>query len=575
MRGLDDSKQDSFGVPLELKKRILPSWKFALAIAGMVVIKLWLTADIRILPFYSPHDALNFVEHAKFIMLGEWFGPYSDLTLIKQPFFPVYLAILSDFGLPLPLANQLLYALACLIACFAVRRIVRSDGVLLALFAVLLWNPLTYGALAWLPYRSQLSESLALLSLACATAILLRRADRVSALVPWSLGLGFSFAAFWLTREESVWLVPSVVTILAASLLSGVSRRRPQLLGAASLTFGCPLAICVAAVLVFKSLNGVHYGWFVTTEQSAPEYISAYNSLARIVSPTADRMVPVPKAARELAYSVSLAARELQPTLEGQIGKNWTAESCKGGNVCRDIGGGWFQWAFRDAVANAGYYTSGPRVQEFYVRLARELDAACDTGSIRCRAKRHTLAPPVGLSDVPVLAERAERGVLAVVTLSNFSIVSWASPNASYPIEIVADYVFVVRSVGTGSPNEYTADQRFKESLLSGIAGAYRALFPPWTILTVVLVTVSLVRRLRRRSIFIPDDVVIFIGACLSWAVLLAILSVIDMLWFPAISSPEYTTSLMPVLFLSFGLVTAANLRRGRPFVRTLLMKRR
>jgi hypothetical protein len=54
---------------------------------------------------------------------------------------------------------------------------------------------------------------------------------------------------------------------------------------------------------------------------------------------------------------------------------------------------GWFVWALRDATAAAGHYTRVAAAQEYYGRLAKELDAACANGELHCQPKTGTLAP--------------------------------------------------------------------------------------------------------------------------------------------------------------------------------------
>ena len=41
-------------------------------------------------------------------------------------------------------------------------------------------------------------------------------------------------------------------------------------------------------------------------------------------------------------------------------------------------------WALRDAVAAAGYYSSGKFPEEYYLRLAQEIDNACSKGRLDC-----------------------------------------------------------------------------------------------------------------------------------------------------------------------------------------------
>lgn len=51
-------------------------------------------------------------------------------------------------------------------------------------------------------------------------------------------------------------------------------------------------------------------------------------------------------------------------------------------------------WALRDAVAAAGYFSSGAQAAAFFQRLANEINAACETKRLDCLDERATMMPP-------------------------------------------------------------------------------------------------------------------------------------------------------------------------------------
>jgi len=424
------------------QRRINDRAAFFWIVAGLVLAKMWLTSDIRIIPFWLPHDAENYVQHARDILGGGWFGVYNDLTLIKEPFYPIYLAFVQETGLTLPLANLLLYAVASLVACLAIRPLVRNGLILGAVFAVLFFNPATYASQAWTAMRSSLNESLALLATACALAIFVRRHAPFRALAKWWIGLGASFAAFWLTREEAIWLVPCLAVILAAYVAS--IRKDPNL-GVKLLGLAIPFAFWNLSDTAVARLNQHFYGWNVVVETKAPEFVSAYNALARIDSGNHNPLVVVPHASREIAYRVSPAARELEPALEGPLGHNWINMVCKYGiHICDDFAGSFFVWAFRDSVAQAGHYTTGTEARNFYLRLASELDRACDSGEIRCRPKGLSIFPNPKLAELPQILAQFRDGVQMETTFSLFGLGHQVVPPNPGVDEL---YAFVVRSL--------------------------------------------------------------------------------------------------------------------------------
>jgi hypothetical protein len=425
---------------------------FLVSVAIAVVVKIWLTSEIRIVPVFGPHDSLNFVEHAKNIVSGNWFGPYSDMTLIKGPSFPIYLAFIEGLGIPLPLAHQLLYAVACFVACLAVRPIVRDWKWLTFVFTVLYFNPFSFSSSAWMALRSQINDSFSLIAVACATALFMRRKAPPRSAVPWLIGLGASFAFFSFNREESIWLLPAVVAGVAAYLWSSRKEERATL-RVRALVCAIPVAIWIGYWGTLCVENGLKYGWYTPVEMTSSEYVSAYSSLGRIIPPAAPPAKPnangqvgsisIPRAAREIAYSVSPAARELRPWLEGAPGRGWIAISCGAGYSCDDIPDGWLVWALRDAVQAAGHYSSGAEARAFYVRLADEIDRACD--HIRCRPKGHTLSPPVSTSDIPAFFANFWHGVRLAITFGQLSVAPWGDSISS--TTTTDEYELVTRAV--------------------------------------------------------------------------------------------------------------------------------
>ena len=424
---------------------------FAIAFFA-IALKLWLVSGIRTLPVVGPHDASNYIEHAKSILLGHWFGSYENLTLIKLPFFPLYIAAVQQLGIPLTLANELFFAFSCVLACIAIRPIVTRGWALGVVFLIVYFNPLSYATLAWIAYRSDVNSSLTLLCFACALALLARRNARPRVIRPWLFGLGFSVAAFWLNREEAVWLIPSLMVIVGAYYWYATHNRKEERAARLS-ALGIPVFIVVAAVNAIMAINGAVYGWPTAVEQQAPEFVSAYNSLARIVPPTPRFRVPVPRSAREIAYRISPAARELQPSLEGRRGNEWAAGTCALWNVCGDIGGGWFIWAFRDSVAGAGHYVSAPAARAFYVQLAAEIDRACDSGQIACTRKSATLLAPIDPAKFPAIIADAGTVLSTLATFSLFSLDHWpvVRPGPGF----YDDYQFVAGSIATDPVTVY------------------------------------------------------------------------------------------------------------------------
>jgi hypothetical protein len=398
-----------------------------LAAAG----SLWLKTGFPVFAISNAgHDDLLFIRQAYSLGAGKWLGSYDNLTHAKGMVYPLLIAVSFLTALPLKIAEQALYLAACGITAWLIFRTSQRRWLALASFALLSLNPVL-----WHPQLARvirdglyLTESLALVPLTIALAGPSGVNWRAPRARPYGLALllGLLSGTFWLTREEGIWILPALGTALAVLGLGSVLREQVCRLGALSRRVvmrwsplgALALAGFVLPVAGVSFLNWTHYGVFRTNDLRAHDFQAAYGALARIQHQSWRPYVVWPKDARESAYTVSPAARELAPTFEGAAGDAWRRAGCEqtGTSPCPEILAGWFVWALRDAVAQAGHYTSAPAARAFYLRLADEVHAACDAGRIPCLPYRATLVPPfraeyIGqtLARVPELVRIATR----------------------------------------------------------------------------------------------------------------------------------------------------------------------
>lgn len=348
------------------------------------------------------YDDGHFVRLAEFLAAGQWLGPYDNLTLAKGAAYSAFLALNHALGLPLKITEHALY-LACGGAlCAAIGAALRSRAAMVACFALLAFNPVL-----WMPQsggrvvREALYTSLSLLLVALAIrAFLLPRGastrEELRAKRGLLVALGLVGAIYWLTREEGAWLVPSLAIACMAWVGAAFARERRRALGPAVAFLGLPLATFLIAVAAVDAANYAAYGVFRNNDFRDRDFPAAYGALSRISHERWQRYVPFPKDAREKAYAASAAARELQPYFEGAGGEFWRSIGCSQTRTdpCPEILSGWFMWALRDAAAQAGHYANAREARAFYRRLAREVNAACDRGTIPCGPPRASLVPP-------------------------------------------------------------------------------------------------------------------------------------------------------------------------------------
>lgn len=366
---------------------------FAVALAS-----LWVRAAIPLLVMESGADDYLFVRLAYALKNGEWLGTYDNYTLVKGMAYPAFIAAASLAGIPLKIAEHLLYLLAAAFAAWLIHNWTRKAWLAFVLFVCLAFNPVLWTDDLAKVAREAIYISLSLAVVLLAAAATLPGMRSHTGRLAFAAAAGLVAGAFWLTREEGLWIVPAVALLVTGG---GALRwrkmdgeRRGVRAALVVMLWALP-AVATFAALVggVALLNWKHYGVFATNDFNAGPFRAAYGALSRIRHDAWQRYVPFPKDARERAYAVSDAARELHDVLDGEGAKFWRTLSCVN-ESCDEIQAAFFPWAIRHGLWLKGYYVSAPQAAAYYRRLATEINSACDAGRIPCLAQRDTLAPP-------------------------------------------------------------------------------------------------------------------------------------------------------------------------------------
>ncbi len=391
--------------PLDLANRFPTRLRWILAGALVALLAGWIQSVLPLTAIGdASHDDALYIRLADSAASGEWLGPYDESTLSKGPFFPLFAAAVARARLPLFQAERGLYAGACALLVLSVASAVRTNATRFVLFAILVLNPVVVTRAV----REGIYPALTLLVLAGGVGVFSWLASSHRRAAAWSGLCGVSLGALWLTREEGIWIVPSVTLLLVAAIFR-VARdpaARPRLLRAVGIAL-LPLPLFAAGVLAVALRNRAVYGVLTVCEPTERPFTSAYGALSRIVPSERKPMVPVSKEARRKAYGQSEAFRKLEPYLEGAIGASWSAISAASlPDTAGEIAGGWFQFALREAAGNAGYYRDARTAMGFWQRVAAELNGACASRRLDCLPERHTLTPPGALAlALPVLRD--------------------------------------------------------------------------------------------------------------------------------------------------------------------------
>lgn len=325
------------------------------------------------------HDDALFISHAYNILKGEWLGDYSQMTLAKGAGYSIFLAANAILGVPITLSIALLYVFSVWWLTTRAIKLGLPKFAGLFFFTLLLFHPEIFPVRI---IRDNIYPALSLLTFAAIIDICFLGQRRIGIFFLY----GLAIALFWITREEGIWVVPALTTLI---LFRGISCWivEPRIEFKDFIKQLVTLGVFVSLpLLCICTVNFIKYEAFLTVDFKDRAFAKSLSLLNSIDSASRISHVPVNKEQREIAYSVSPAFAELRPYFE-ETGTGWTNPGCNiYPHTCGDYAGGWFMWAYRDAVQQKGYYVSYERASEFYQRVIDELTDACKTKKIQCNS---------------------------------------------------------------------------------------------------------------------------------------------------------------------------------------------
>ena len=334
------------------------------------------------------YDDALFIRLGRNIANGQWLGPYNELTLFKAPMYPVFLAGFSLTGIPFNIAQHCIYFFACLYLANVISRICNSSTIEMV-FLIALCCP-TYYAITRV-IREPLYTALILFLVGCWIDLFLLGRPNQHRLV-FSAFVGVLFAVYYLTREEGIWILPSLTIIALGSLAVLAPASTPMR------TRSWRLCSRLLVVALFASLtaggigllNRAFYGRFVVIEMSDADFQKAMAALQRVGAPYERPYLPLPREARQLLYAESPLFASLKSVLDPRESESpWNNVACRIlPSTCGDIGGGLFMWALRDAAGKVGMHETPQKAAVFYRTLASEV-------GIRRAAPPLRLPPPI------------------------------------------------------------------------------------------------------------------------------------------------------------------------------------
>ncbi len=354
-------------------------------------------------------DSTLQVNQAISITSGHWLGNYSPYLLTKGLSFPFFLVFNHLIGLPFNWALAIFNLGTVIILILVIIPFVNKKSlVVTTLLACLLFNPLMFELSTARTYRDATAYASMILLLAWVVGfvfnsnVAFRKSSFVTSVIAGAIGF-----PYWVNlREDSAWIYPFIVVAFGVSIVTALLKKvasRKWLMRISLLIF-LPLFILGVEDLCIAGMNRHYYGRFVVNEYTSKDFKTAIGTMSAVKTNSWVINVPVNTAARKQMYKYVPAFKKLKPYLD---------ENRKDGmDFFKDIGvaepslghdyqGGWFPWAYRGAVAKAGYAHNSAQFKRYNERLVKQLLKAEKEGKISGSGKaRSSLVAPIKVTIV-------------------------------------------------------------------------------------------------------------------------------------------------------------------------------
>ena len=146
------------------------------------------------------------------LLNGNYLGNYTSFTLIKGIIFPLFLFLTKSIHLSYSSMLSILYILSCMYFTKSLDKIVKDKKILIIIYAVLLFNPISFSSeLFQRLYRNSLSSIELLFFLGVIIRIVLSNEVKRKDIINYII-LGIILSIMRMTREDNIWT--SVILVL-------------------------------------------------------------------------------------------------------------------------------------------------------------------------------------------------------------------------------------------------------------------------------------------------------------------------------------------------------------------------
>lgn len=343
--------------------------KFLIVLILLTIIKIVLCCFLP--NFYIEsygYDDMLMMKLSDNISNGLWLGNYTDTTLVKGFFFPLFLSFLRLINISSELGISLLYIIASITFCYVTKDLFKNRKISYILYLILLFNPVTFSSETFQRlYRYVLGPAQILFLLSFLYGIY--KNSEIKKIIPHLIGLSLTYLSVIYTRED--YLFMNVLLLIMLILYIYKLKKKSLIL----IVF---FIIVIPVNLLVTSLNQKYYGASTNNEIINSNFSKAYQNLMKIKPDKNIYRVSIPKSSLNKAMKVSPTLE----TLKELINQNYKeSPDIKNGELVD----GYMIWSLRRVAYYKGAYKSFKTSEEFWGKVNEELEKAFQENKLEKR----------------------------------------------------------------------------------------------------------------------------------------------------------------------------------------------
>ncbi len=370
-------------------KQFMKKNAFMIFMIVFALIRLALTSNIPIIALPAQiYDDGMMVDMAVNIRAGNWLGDYTSNILVKGPFFPFLLAVINLFGCSYINVMNIIYVLACIYFVYTIKDVFKSKISLGFVYILLLFNPVSYAF--WTlqrVYRNGITLAQVLIIIGSMFACYQRREKKASSMLPFAIIGGLTLASLWLTREDGIWILPFILVVIALLIISILLQNRKdkkiqwnRKVVTKLIVAILPMLLLILSLQAVKLVNYAKYGIYAYNEINDGYFGKVIKTMYCVKTDENIPYVTVTRNKIKLLYENSPTLKSIEPELEEMLNA-WDHNDRTPGDT--QVEDGWFWWALKGAVENAGKYENAQMSNEFYQKVYDELQEAIKQGKLK------------------------------------------------------------------------------------------------------------------------------------------------------------------------------------------------